>query len=192
MDFKGFRDEELLTCIESGNKAAFAEIFDRHWKEVYLQVYRKVKDKHLAEELTQNLFLSLWERRTSGILNIRLWLSGAVKFAVISHFRSQIVHDKYEKYFRHHTTVESAYTPEQLTMDKELSLSINKGISLLPDKTQQVFRLSRLENHSIKEIAKYMGLSEKAVEYHITQSLKWMRMYLKDYLAIVFPLLTVL
>jgi RNA polymerase sigma-70 factor (ECF subfamily) len=51
----------------------------------------------------------------------------------------------------------------------------------LPEKTCEVFRMSRFENQSVKEIAVQLNLSEKAVEYHITKSLKLLRENLKAY-----------
>ncbi len=57
---------------------------------------------------------------------------------------------------------------------------------MLPEKTRHVFRLSRFDHLSIREIAANMNISEKAVEYHITQSLKTLRLYLKDYLLLYY------
>jgi RNA polymerase sigma-70 factor (family 1) len=182
MPYKMLQDAELLGLVAGGDKTAFQQIYDRYWREVFLHAYRKVKSKHVAEELIQNLFLSFWERRASGIQDIRAWLFGAVRFAVINYYKAQMVHAKYENYARTHADAQQ-YTSEQWTMLSDLATSIEKGIALLPPKTQEVFKLSRFENRSIKEISKDLGISEKAVEYHITQSLKWMRVYLKDFLT---------
>lgn len=76
-----------------------------------------------------------------------------------------------------------AGTESSLTFH-ELSQAIEKAIATLPEKTRQVFRLSRFDHLSIREIATNLNISEKAVEYHITQSLKTLRFYLKDYLDI--------
>lgn len=175
-------DIDLLQLVSTGDKGAFQQIYDRYWRDVFLHAYKKTKSKHVAEELTQNLFLSLWERQGSGILDIRAWLYGAMRFAVINYYKAQMVHAKYEDYARAHAETHQ-YTTEQWTTLRDLAAAIEKGVALLPPKTQQVFQLSRFENRSIKEISKDLGISEKAVEYHITQSLKWMRLYLKDFLT---------
>lgn len=182
MQYVSLQDAELLDRVAGGDKAAFKQLYERYWREIFLHAYKKVKDRHVAEELTQNLFLSFWERRESGIQDFRAWLFGAIKFAVINYYKAQILHEKYETYARANAEAQR-YTTEQSTMLKDLSASIEKGISLLPLKTQQVFKLSRFENRSTKEISKDLGISEKAVEYHITQSLKWMRLYLKDFIT---------
>jgi RNA polymerase sigma-70 factor (ECF subfamily) len=63
----------------------------------------------------------------------------------------------------------------------ELSDAVEEAMKKLPEKTCEVFRMSRFENQSVKEIAVQLNLSEKAVEYHITKSLKLLRENLKAY-----------
>ena len=109
---------------------------------------------------------------------------GAIKYSIINYYKSQIVHEKYLSYIQG-GVAEEGQTAERLTLLKELNDAIDKGISLLPQKTQQVFKLSRIENRPVKEISQTLNISEKTVEYHITQSLKLMRVYLKDYLVFI-------
>jgi RNA polymerase sigma-70 factor (ECF subfamily) len=64
---------------------------------------------------------------------------------------------------------------------KELTDEIEKALNRLPEKSADVFRRSRFENQPVKEIAKQLNLSEKAVEYHLTKSLKYLKNTLKSY-----------
>lgn len=151
--------------------------------------YKKVHHKALAEELAQNLFISLWERRSeSNIKNLRSYLFSALKYNIINHYKSQIVRDKYLCYVNA-GSAGTAFAAEESMMLRDLSEAIERGVSLLPKKTQQVFILNRIENRSVKDIANALHISEKAVEYHVTQSLKAMRVYLKDYLLLLMLLL---
>ena len=61
---------------------------------------------------------------------------------------------------------------------------IEKALNELPEKTQEVYRLSRFDNLTGREIAERIGLSEKSVEYHISQSLKFLRQQLKDFIGV--------
>jgi len=72
----------------------------------------------------------------------------------------------------------------------ELNAIIEKAIRELPEKTQIIFNLSRTENYTVKQISESMHLSEKAVEYHITKSLKQLRFYLKEIMTVVIALIT--
>jgi RNA polymerase sigma-70 factor (ECF subfamily) len=192
MDYSLLPDEALVGLMKHEDKGAFRVLYERYWKEILLVAYRKTGTKEIAEELTQNLFLNLWERRaTVEIQHVRAWLFTAIKFSIINHYKSQIVHEKFVSYVQH-TASDYAHTTEQTTIHQDLSQAIDKGIALLPEKTQQVFKLSRFENRSIKEIARDLNISEKAVEYHITQSLKRMRVHLKDYLIYGFLLIYLL
>ena len=182
-------DTELLEGLAEGRKDAFREIYVRYWQEVFLAAYRKVRHKATAEELVQNLFISLWERRAeSNIRNLRSYLLSSLKYSVINHYKSQVVHEKYISYTNEISSSFNCPT-EQMILLRDLSEAIEKGVSMLPKKTQQVFILSRMENRSIKDIARALNLSEKAVEYHVTQSLKAMRIYLKDYLVFILILI---
>jgi RNA polymerase sigma-70 factor (ECF subfamily) len=183
MNYTLTTDEQLILLMkQEEDELAFREVYRRYWREVFMVAYRKIKSREVAEELTQNLFLNLWEKRKeSAILNLQPWLFGAIKYSIINYYKSQIVHEKYIKHL-HVTAQVSVSSTEQMTMQADLSDAIDKGVSLLPQKTQQVFKLSRFENRSVKEISRDLNISEKAVEYHITQSLKWMKVYLKDYL----------
>ena len=182
-------DIELLEGLAENRKDAFREIYMRYWKEIFLAAYKKVRHKELAEELTQNLFISLWERRSEiEIKNLRSYLFGALKYSIINHYKSQIVHEKYIGYLNK-SSKEDACSTDQSILLRDLSEAIEKGVSLLPKKTQKVFLLSRVENLSVKDIARVLKISEKAVEYHVTQSLKTMRIHLKDYLMILLLIL---
>lgn len=69
-------------------------------------------------------------------------------------------------------------------VNRELLLkAIDKTLRELPEKTQLVFRLSRFENKSVREIAGNLELTEKAVEYHITKAIKLLRQRLRGYLT---------
>ena len=67
----------------------------------------------------------------------------------------------------------------------EASILIDKALQQLPEKTTIIFNLSRNENLTIKQISETMHLSEKAVEYHISKTLKQLRFYLKEIISIM-------
>jgi RNA polymerase sigma-70 factor (ECF subfamily) len=68
--------------------------------------------------------------------------------------------------------------------EHELLQAVYKSINLLPSKTRDIFILSRIQHCSIKQIALQMNLTEKAVEYHITQSMKRLRILLHEFIAL--------
>lgn len=181
MNYRDLPDEALLAFSKDSDSQAYKEIYLRYWKKVYQVAFKKLHSKELAEELTQNLFVDLWKRRENLVINsLCAYLFGSLKFAIINYYKSQIVQEKYELHIRK-SRPENEST-DHLTLLHDLADALNKGIDLLPKKTAEIFRLSRIDNYSVKDISKELNISEKAVEYHITQSLKSMRFHLKEYL----------
>lgn len=185
MNYRLLSDDELVVLLKESNEHAFKELYLRYWKQVYQSAYKKIYHKEFAEELTQNLFVDLWRRRESlSIHSLSAYLFGSLKFSIINHYKSLMVQQNYLSYVEEsgHSMVNNT---DYLLMLNELSDALARGIALLPKKTAEVFRMSRIEHQSVKDISKKLNISEKAVEYHITQSLKSIRLYLKEYLAVM-------
>lgn len=182
MNYSLLTDDELIVLFKDGTELAFREIYLRYWKDVFQVAYKKVHYKELAEEITQNLFMDLWRRRdTVQINSISCYLFGSLKYSVINHYKSQLVKDNYQNLAKA-TTSSSVENTDYLVMLHELSDALSEGIARLPKKTGEVFKLSRIDHCSVKDISRQLNISEKAVEYHITQSLKSMRFHLREYL----------
>jgi RNA polymerase sigma-70 factor (family 1) len=177
-------EEETVKALCEGDEAAFLKIYELYWYKIYLIAYRRLGKKEIAEELTQDLFLKLWEKRK--ILKpqkIDNYLSVAIKNAVIDHIHSGLVANKYLDFYKAFGESASRQTQDTVEFD-DLSLAIERGLSNLPHKTQEVFKLSRLNSWAPDKIAKHLHLSEKTVGYHLTKSLKFMRAYLREYLLL--------
>lgn len=183
MDYALLTDELLVKLLYANDDKAFREIYIRYWKKLYETALAKTHTQEAAEELVQNIFLSLWERRANAhIEQLEAYLFRSVKYKVINYIHSFLVKEKHLKTISHFIVTEENNSEAQVALH-ELSLAIHTAIEKLPAKTKTIFRLSREENRTIKEIAKEMNLSEKAVEYHITQSLKLMRLHLKEFIV---------
>jgi RNA polymerase sigma-70 factor (ECF subfamily) len=184
MDLRVLTDEMLLQLLKADNHKAFKEIYSRYWRSVFETAYHRLANKEVAKELVQTIFLRIWEKRHALQINhLCSYLQTAIKNSIVNYIESTMVHKKYLQ----HVMAADAGTcniTESTINFHELSQAIEKAINMLPEKTRHVFRLSRFDHLSIREIAANMNISEKAVEYHITQSLKTLRLYLKDYLDI--------
>jgi RNA polymerase sigma-70 factor (family 1) len=192
MGYKLLDDNLLINLLKDNDELAFKEIYVRYWKELFRVAYVKTHNKEVSEELTQNLFVDLWKRREVIAVNsLSCYLFGSLKYSIINHYKSQLVKDQYQ--VKNHQKREPATSPaDELTLLNDLSNALNHSIALLPKKTGEVFKLSRIDNCSTKEISRQLNISEKAVEYHITQSLKSLRFYLKEYLFASTLLITLL
>ena len=184
MEYRLLADEMLLKFLIISDELAFQEIYQRYWRQLYYAALSKINNKEVAEDIIQTVFTDLWEKREQhSIKNISAYLGTSVKYQVINYIKSGI-----SKKAHLSNISESRKTEENKNelalLVKELNEAIDKAINRLPQKTQTIFRLSRFERHSNKQISRMMDVSEKAVEYHITQSLRALRLYLKSFMLV--------
>jgi RNA polymerase sigma-70 factor (family 1) len=166
----------------SDDEEAFLKLYEEYWYKVFLIAYKRLGKKDIAEELTQDLFLKLWEKRHAlKPQNVGSYLFVAIKNSIIDHIHSGLVANKYLDFHKAFGELSSTTTQNIVEFD-DLTQAIEKGLTKLPAKTQEVFKLSRLENWPLEKIARHLHLSEKTVGYHLTKSLKFMRAYLREYL----------
>lgn len=177
---KFLTDEQLVILLSESNKSAFEELYNRYWYKLFCISYHQIGTKEEAEELVHDLFESLWNRRAeSNIRHLSSYLVISLKHLITNCIKSKITWRKYQEYILLHKMQEISSTEDNVQFN-DLSEAIEKAMKKLPEKTSKVFQLSRFENRSVKDIAKELHISEKAVEYHITKSLK----VLKDHLWI--------
>jgi RNA polymerase sigma-70 factor (family 1) len=175
-------DIELLNLLTEGNESAFQEIYRRYWYKLYVVAKRKVETDEDAEEIVQDIFVDLWERRTQGrIAELNSFLFGAVKYKILNYIRSRMVRQEYQQDTLQGSDDKDRYTEEVLALT-DLRQAISTGIALLPAKTQEIFRLNRLEGLSAPEISVQLGIPERTIEYHITHSVRAMRAHLKEFI----------
>lgn len=175
-------DQDLTADLKNGSRDAYEEIFRRYWLRVYKSVYARVRVHEEAEEIVQDLFVTIWLKRDVLVIpDLSNYLFAAARKRVLNHIRSHVVRVKYFNYFRNFNSFWNLVVEEEVEYE-ELKNNFEKAISRLPKKTQEVFRLSRLEGYSIEEIAAYLKLPKRTIGYHITKSMKEFRLYLKDFI----------
>jgi RNA polymerase sigma-70 factor (family 1) len=188
MNLKSLPDEILLIRLRTGDEAAFREIYQRYWKRLYSIARHKIELQGVVEELVQDIFLKLWERRSElRIERLDAYLFTAVRYATINHIKSKLVQEKYADHAYLHFT-DAAYTTDEEMDLNELVHVVEQQLNELPEKTRQIFRLNRMEYQSVKEISTQLNVPERTVEYHLSQAIKSLRVYLRDYLLTGFVL----
>lgn len=153
-----------------------------------------LRDPSLAEDIAIDSFMYYWENRK--IINLQAnppaYILTTIKHKCLNHLQSvQVRQDVSEKLRQHaewelQTRISSleACEPYQL-FSEEIQEIVRKSLDKLPKQTREIFLLSRKYNLSHKEIAARIGLSTKSIEFHISKTLKVLRVDLKDYLPII-------
>lgn len=184
MERKEDTDEFLVEKLSQGDRHAFEKIYLKYWDKLYSSVYKRVRNGEVAEEIVQDFFIYLWEKRSAIVIHtsFEAYIHTAVRYQVLNYLQKEITRNNYKSTLG----TEESYSNE--TLDQvylnELNKIIENEIAQLPEKCQHVFRLSRQENLNTKEIAERLAISTKTVENHLTKALKILRINLKDYIAV--------
>jgi RNA polymerase sigma-70 factor (family 1) len=169
-------DEQLLDNIAASDPLAFEELYNRYASLLYKYAAARVAHPEDAEEIIQNLFLWLWEKREEliHVYPVKPYLYGAVRHRVADHLAHRAVRHKYRQHILAFERT-SDNTTEAIMNVNDLEAIIEQRIATLPANCQTAYRLSRQEQLSIVEVAKRMKLSTGTVENYITQALKQLR-----------------
>ncbi len=184
-------DKDKIWCekLQKGNKTAFKQLFNKYHKSLFLFVNSMIKSSADAEEIIQDIFVKIWinRQRINPDLSIKAYLVKIARNEVYSYFRKKINEQKMKEYLSSNRDKIKNPTEEKLIY-MNLETLLVKEIKRMPQKRQQIFKLSRMENLSHKEIAKKLNISTKTVENHISLALKHLKKSLSDYLTILFCL----
>ena len=171
------KEKELLTALSKGNQSAFDSLYLFYAPKVREFVFRLLKNPGEAEDVTQNIFLRVWEKRRElgGTRSLRSYLYTMARNAVFDIFSHSIVEDKYmQEHINSAAERRDAPLSEKIETE-ELALLIAVAVDRMPEQRRRVFSLSRYEELSNKEIAARLNLSVKTVERHMTAALSQLR-----------------
>ncbi|MFN7313892.1 MAG: RNA polymerase sigma-70 factor [Bacteroidota bacterium] len=174
---------DLFKAMSRGDHGAFERLFKTYYRELVRFAYDFVKDKDAAEDLVQEVFVKIWERKAQIQIQSspRAYFYMAVKNHCLNKIkveqRNAFLDDSYDN----HIEVSHNHT-EQLSDTIHLKQHINEALEKLPPRCGIIFKLSRFENKSYKEIAEVLDISVKTVENQIGKALHLMREQLHPYL----------
>lgn len=183
MSLDPLTDSELLKLMQQGDQKGFTEIFNRYWKVMLVVAANKTGDLDEAEEIVQDIFVSLWNRReqlqlTSSLKN---YLTVSIKYKVIKALAKKKNHQKFADHSKRANDLLDNSTQEWLEFE-ELRHRLSGLVAELPEKCRLVYQLSRESGFSQKQIADRLGISEKTVEAHLGKALKTLRTGLNQFL----------
>lgn len=186
----------LVEQLIKGEEPAFKQAFGEYYPGLLRFANSYVHDSFLAENIVQDAFVILWEKRTSISLdtNLKAFLVTIIKNKAINFLekernRARIDSDLLKvREKTYNLEALHSLNPEEL-FSAEINHILNKALDELPEQTRNVFILSRFKGLSNRTIASKLDITEKGVEYHISKALKVLRVKLSDYLHVLVCLL---
>jgi RNA polymerase sigma-70 factor (ECF subfamily) len=185
-------DEKLLwKNISSGDHQAFGEFFDGYWEAFFQYTYKILQDREASEELVQEFFIHLWDRRADlpEFQSGAAYLFTALKNRILNHLsRKKYVHTGLEE-LRQEEDLSSAI---DILERKNAEGLIRSLADALPEKMQQVYILHQFRGLSIAEIARSTGNSEQTIRNQFNTAIKKLSVAYRTRLHTFLPLSLIL
>ncbi len=180
--FRHIHDNELAGKVSSGDREAYEELFLRYAPGIYRFSLSSLKDKALAEDLTQDVFLKIWEKHStlSQTGNIRAFIFKVAVNAIYDFIRRKNIAKAFDDFTRLNNSPSENSAWDSLIYG-EMRLKLDMLISQLPEQQRHIFMLNRLEGLSNEEIASELNLSKRTVENHLYRSILFLKEHFKAY-----------
>lgn len=180
MDVKDNFSEEIdfLLRIREGDGRAFERIYNRYAGQVYINILRLVKSQPIAEELLQDVFQKVWEKRESidPSKSFKYYLITIARNLAFDYFsveaRKRNLYDHLVQY-----STELCDAVDETLDYKETDTIVKNAIDSLSPQRKMVFTLCKLEGKSYDEVSGILNISPSTISDHIVKATK----FIKDY-----------
>ncbi|MDR2968268.1 MAG: RNA polymerase sigma-70 factor [Tannerellaceae bacterium] len=185
---------------EKITSANFNEFYKQYYRKAFLFAKSYVHDVWIAEDIASEAIISLLGTiRKHEIHHPLTFLFSVVKNKSIDHLRHELIRQEVLaqmsevglRELNNRIVTLDACEPEMI-YSEEIKTIVDATLNSLPERTREIFLMSRFQGLTKEEIAAALGITSKGVDYHISNALKNLRITLKDYLPVFcfFPLLT--
>lgn len=174
----------------------FSKLYTEYYKRAFLFAKSYVRDEMAAEDIASDALIRLWDTLKQETVEHPLaLLTFILRNQSLNYLKHEAIHQEAMEHISQkrirdiHYRISSleACNPEEI-FSTEITEILRRTLASLPEQTRRIFIMSRYKQMSIKEISEQLHLAPKSVEYHITKSLKALRVALKDYLPIFYLL----
>ena len=154
MSLKNFHTNELLVAhLKKGNQKAFKTLFDEYWEAMFCKANSILRNRDVAQDIVQEIWINLWNQRENlEVSNFEAYIFRSVSYGCYKYLRDIKL--------------------------EATQLIIDKALKELSPRCRQIYKLSRLEDVTNKEIALRLGISKRSVENQVSIALKVIRHHL--------------
>jgi len=169
-------EKAIIQRFKAGDAAAFDAIYNKYSKKLYNFAYGLLKDHDSASEMVQEVFVTLWEKRNQVDVkfNFENYIFTITYNSIRKFFRQRSMEGKVKDFLFKNSPEVIANTDASIIYN-ELAEIANKTIENLPPRRKTVYKLSRQEGLSIKEIASRLDISTRTAETQLAKALKYLK-----------------
>ncbi|MFP4621794.1 MAG: RNA polymerase sigma-70 factor [Bacteroidales bacterium] len=179
-------ESKNIEKLRQGDLKTLEYIFHLYSLPLSRYACRYINDEERARDMVQEVFYKLWRDRQKLSVNesLEAFLYTCVKNECLNYLKHEKIKGRYAWFRRRMRAREIEYyqheDPSEVKVNmEELHKKINQALDFLPEKSKEIFKMSRFEEKKNREIAREMNISLKAVEKHITKALKHLRKHLE-------------
>jgi len=174
-------DLELARKIKTGGKVAYQVLFERYAPQVYQFSLSYLKNEADSEELVQDVFLKIWEKRETldESKNLKSFIFKIAVNTIYDFIRHKNVETAFADYARLNFKTDDNYTWHSVIFN-EMQQNLEDIVAKLPEQQQSIFHLSKLQGLTNDEIAEKLDLSKRTVENHLYRAISYLKEYFKN------------
>lgn len=180
----GMKEGITLVQLKEGGPGAFSRLFTLYYRDLVLYAGRYLSDQTECEDIVQDTFLKIWNRRyqLEITVSLRLYLIGAV--------RNRCLNELKHRRLTFNTTIETltwmpARIEEEATLYSELHERFEQALQTLPPLCREAFEMNRFQHMKYQDIADRLGVSKRTIEVRIGKALALLRENLRDFLPLI-------
>ncbi|WP_257670388.1 RNA polymerase sigma factor [Parapedobacter tibetensis] len=171
-------ESRLLISLQKGDAKAFEKLYFFYGKRLYGNVLKMVKSTDVTEEIIQELFQRIWERRETIDVtkSFKSYLFTIAKHLVYDFFHSQTKQRDIESYLIKESTSSYQHIDEEIAF-KETHAILTNGILRLPPQRRLIYKLCKIEGKSYEDVSHMLGISTSTISDHIVKATKSLKAY---------------
>ena len=182
-------DELIMQKIRDKDPAAFNEVYDMLYRKLFLFAKSLIGDTEEARDIVTEAFIKLWGRKKpfSNMVHLQVYFYTVIKNACIDHLRRDKLRNKIEHQLIQAGTIHENFI-EKRFQEAELVQMLYERINQLPERMQQVFKLTYLDGYSRTEVAQMLSLSENTIRNTNAAAMKALRLTLgvEQFMILIF------
>lgn len=179
-------DEHLLGMMAEGSEKAFEELYIRYKKRLHSFCCFLLKSTDVADDVVQEVFVTVWHNREkiNAHQSFSSYLYTITRHKALNELRGGRATERIEEMEEGQSLLFSDDNSDTRVILREYEIILQRAINLLPEEKRLIYRMSREEGLTYKDIGECLGISHHTVQAHISSSVQFIRSYFLQHASV--------